>query len=70
MSACWLRTCGCCGDIGGEDVLQNSCANVCGFAVAVVFQIELCFQRLVDRFHDPAERFQESLQRVGSCSQT
>ena len=45
--------------------MQNSCANADGFAVAVVFQIEFCFQRLIDRFHDPAERFQESLQRSG-----
>jgi len=45
--------CGCCGDIAGVDALQSLCANGCGFAVAVVFQVELCFQRLVDRFDDP-----------------
>ena len=53
--------CGCRGDIAGEDALQNLCANGCGFAVAVVFPVELCFQRLADRFDDPVERFQELL---------
>ena len=54
----------------GRGCVADSCVNVCGFTVAVVFQIELCFQRLIDRFDDPAERFQESLLRVGSCSRT
>ena len=52
-------------DGGGEseDALQDASAHARRFSCAVTFEVELGFERLVDRFDDLAERSQESLQR-------
>ena len=52
-------------DGGGEreDSLEDPCADTGWFASAVAFEIELCFECLVDGFDDLAERFEELLQR-------
>ena len=50
-------------DGGGEreDSLEDAGADAGGFASAVAFEIELGFERLVDRLDDLAEWFEESL---------
>ena len=48
-------------DRGGEreESLEDPGADPFGFAAAVAFEVELCFEGLVDRFDDLSERFQE-----------
>jgi len=45
----------CCGEC--EESLEDAGADSVGFASAVAFEIELCFEGLVDRFDDLSERF-------------
>ena len=47
----------CCGE--REKPLEDPGADPFGLTSAVSFEVELCFEGLVDRFDDLSERFQE-----------
>ena len=51
----------------GQDSLEDACADAGWFASAVAFEVELGFERLVDRFDDLAERSQELLGGPSGC---
>ncbi len=43
----------------GEDALQDADGDPGGGVAAVLFQVELAFEGVVDRFDDLAQRFEE-----------